>query len=189
MAAVSGGGVARHPGGGAENNGIRGRLAAPSPRAAIVLGIDPGGRWTGLAARQGDVPLWASLVTRMEQGPIPGPKYLGEVIDEVEMALDALGQLEQGGDVILAIEAMVEPKGYRITSPAGLIGPAMVLGALLGYFDSPLLVPPARHGQGPQQAYPPSFWGAQEKAGTGRFRHIRSAWDIASAGLVLARSI
>lgn len=184
-AAISGGGAARNERSSSREWGNH-QAPAPSPRAAVVLGIDPGGRWTGLAARSGDTPLWASMVTRQGNEKLPGPAYLGEVVDEVELALQALGDLACG-DVILAVEAMVIPKGYRITSPAGLLGPAMVLGALLGYFDSPVLVPPGKHGQGPRQAYPRSFWGRQEKAGTGRYRHIRSAWDIAAAGLLLAR--
>ena len=132
--------------------------------------------------------MWTRLVTREDRERLPGPDYLGYVVDEVERALLVLGELGEG-DVILAVESMVVPKGYRITSAAGLLGPALVLGAVLGCFDSPFLVPPGHHGQGPREAYPASDWGKQEKKGTGKLRHVRSAWDIAAAGLVLARDI
>lgn len=159
---------------------------------AAVIGVDPGGRQTGLVVRCGDSCLAADLVTREGPETFPEADYLGEVVEAigglVVYASQDLPELFGAGWPRVAVEGVVHPNGHvRMINAAGLLGTATVLGAVLAHFPAALVVPPAGHGAGPRQAYPAALWPPTEKRGAGRCRHLRSAWDIAEAGAFLAR--
>lgn len=167
-------------------SGLEPRLATPS-RPVTVVGVDPGSRNTGVAVRRLDQLLWGALERRGDLGALPGPDYLVEVLTTVERALE-IGAEVTTGDVLLCVEAVTPPNPHLgITNTTGVLGTAMVVGALLGYFEEVLLVPTGAHGSGPREAYPPGLWGVRERTGGGRYRHVRSAWDIAGAGAIQAR--
>lgn len=155
----------------------------------VVVGVDPGGRNTGVVARRADQLLWAALERRQDSGPLPGQDYLADVIRTVERALEVGAELTTG-DVILCAEEVSAPNPHLgLTNTTGVIGTAITLGGLMAYFEEVLLVPTGAHGSGPKEAYPPGLWGVREKTGGGRFRHCRSAWDVAGAGALIVRSL
>ena len=154
----------------------------------VVVGVDPGGRQTGLVVRWGDELLAADLITRDGPEVFPGAAYLIEVIDAVGGLAVYAGQEAPDARRVIAVEGVVHPSGHvRMINAAGLLGTATVLGAILASWPAALVVPPAKHGGGPRQAYPNPIWPPGDKKGTGRYRHVRSAWDIAEAGAFLAR--
>lgn len=158
----------------------------------VVLGVDPGGRQTGLVVRYGSACLAADLVTRDGPETFPGADYLAEVVEAIGgllvYASQDLPELAGAGWPLVAVEGVVHPNGHvRMINAAGLLGTATVLGAVLAHFPAALVVPPAGNGAGPRSAYPAALWPPTEKRGAGRCRHLRSAWDIAEAGAFLAR--
>lgn len=145
----------------------------------IVEGIDPGNRWTGVIVRDRQELLAAVIVHRTSDGALPDRAYVDEVLDAVE-------ELRLRWDVDrIAVEGVVEPHGRdpegtaRIMAPAGIIGTALVAGAVLGRYPEALLVPPGGNGSLPLRAYPSSLVGPGEVVGTGKRAHCRSAWDVA----------
>ena len=157
--------------------------------APVIVGVDPGGRQTGLVVRHGDQLLAADLVTRDGPETFPKADYLAEVVDAIGGLVVWAGQeAPDAGRPKVAVEGVVHPSGHvRMINAAGLLGTATVLGAVLAAWPSALVIPPASHGAGPRSAYPAQLWPPTEKRGAGRHRHVRSAWDIAEAGAFLAR--
>jgi hypothetical protein len=155
----------------------------------VVVGVDPGGRQTGVVVRYGSDCLAADLVTRAGPELFPGAAYLDEVADAIGgLVVYAAHTAPAAGWPLVAVEGVVHPSGHvRMINAAGLLGTATVLGAVLAHYPAALIVPPAKHGAGLRQAYPPSLWPPNDRKGTGRCRHLRSAWDIAEAGAFLAR--
>lgn len=165
---ISGGGRRRSP-----------ALTTPTP----VVGVDPGGRQTGVVARCGPQPLFACIVTRADPENVPTAAYVAEVTGAVADALDAIG-----GQALVAVEGVVHPTGHvRMVNVTGLLGAAVVLGGVLAAFPAAVVVPPGGHGAGPLGAYPDDLCGPRESKGTGRHRHVRSAYDVAAAGVLLAQ--
>lgn len=154
----------------------------------VIIGVDPGGRQTGIVVRRGSELLAADLVTRDGPELFPKADYLAEVIEAIGGLIIYASQELAEPATAVAVEGVVHPNGHvRMINAAGLLGTATVLGAILGQFPSALVVPPAGNGAGPRSAYPAALWPPTEKRGTGRCRHLRSAWDIAEAGAFLLR--
>lgn len=154
-----------------------------------VVGVDPGGRSTGVVTRHADRLLYAATVTR--DGTLAD--YLTEVTCTVTKAV-ACAVTDQAGTTdpivtpIVAVEDLNEPTPHLgLTNVRGLIGAAEVLGAVLHAYPTAVLVPPGRHGSAPLDTYPPALVGARERQGTGKARHVRSSWDVAGLGLTLHR--
>lgn len=159
----------------------------------IVLGVDPGGRHTGLVARRGRELLGFRLSTRMDDDI---RLYIDQVLAD---ATDLWGRHDDGVDLV-AIEDLVDPTPQMgVTSVRGLIDTATVLGAVVAWaqLDGPPaaeLVRPGGHGSvaaglgraGLLAAYPAHLVGDREDAGAGRLTHCRSAWDIAGVAAAAA---
>lgn len=149
---------------------------------ARVVGVDPGGKETGIVARDGDQLLHALLVTRGPgvSGDGTDARYLTEVlsaVDEVQRACHAQ---------LVAVEGLVAPTPHmRLISVKALLQTATVYGALLAARPDALVVPPGGHGKAPLRCYPPILVGDSEPRGAGWRRHLRSAWDIAGAATFL----
>jgi hypothetical protein len=147
----------------------------------IVLAIDPGARGTGVVVRQRDRLLAHHLVERRDPGAFPGADYLREV----NAVIRQLCGYEPG---LLAAEDLHAPNPHLgLTNVTGALGAAMALGAILDRWGDVLLVPPGGHGSGPLLAYPADLRGPRERKGTGARRHLRSAWDIAGAAVLMHR--
>lgn len=149
----------------------------------IVVGVDPGGKYSGIVTRDGDVCSTACVITRTAPGPFPDQFYIHEVLDEISERI-------HGADV-LALEGLVEPKGHNprgdktYMSIAGLIGTGMIFGAVIARWPAAIIVPPGGNGSLPDVAYPVAI----RRYGRigGPTVHARSAWDVAGAGKLLYR--
>jgi hypothetical protein len=158
----------------------------------IAAGVDPGGRDTGIIIRQDTRLLAHSTVRRGDHEPLQA--YLDRVINRLIDILDGIPDGTEGVDepVLLAVEDVVPPTAHLgLTSVAGLIGTAATLGAVLAATADAaktgegvvIVVPPARHGQGPMAAYPAELRPSRGSGrGKDRLRHERSAWDCSMAG-------
>lgn len=139
-----------------------------------VVGVDPGGRTTGIVRRTGRRVDEYDLVDR---GDDSMPVYIGRVLAAV--ARVATGRTPKP---LLAVEDVVPPSGHiRIANVAGLLDTAQVLGGVLARWPNAVVVRPAGHGSHLLAVYPSELVGRNEPKGAGRLRHCRSAYDIAGA--------
>lgn len=153
------------------------------------MGIDPGARNTGVVVRQGIVLLDFETVIRVGPEDLPLAGYLQEVLRVV------LGFWQKHVADMVAVEAVVAPSPFqgRESGPGfsnldGILGTAMVVGAVEGFFPHAISVPPARMGQAPLSAYPDALRPTAGKGkGKDKLRHVRSAWDVAGAASGAAR--
>lgn len=159
------------------------------------IGIDPGGRSTGIAVRNGtDLIWWAVLERTGDDDPIRG---VGVASRTIEMVLAGIGTAlaHAGPGAHLAVEGVVAPTPHingklRITDPTPAIAAAIVLGGVLAAHPGVVVVPPNRHGRGMLGGYPPELvtdaerrGGLRREAGqSATVRHARSAWDVAGVG-------
>jgi hypothetical protein len=147
---------------------------------ARVVGVDPGGASTGFVAIDGHgVPIHATLVIA-DHGV--NDAYLGEVIDTLEVIVDRVN--DSLGMPLVALEDVVHPNPHMgLANMDGLLATAQVLGALRGHLIASevalVLVRPGGHGSAPLRSYPRQLVGERERKGSGRYRHLRSAYDIA----------
>lgn len=179
------------------------------------LGIDPGGRDTGVIAldrARGQAPRLISheTVTRtvdedtvdQTRGVQVGPRYLAEVLDAVDRAIGTATAVT-GGAPRVAVETVVPPNphvtrrdGNSLTNPKDAIAAAIVLGAVLTRWPDAVRVPPSRNGRALLATYPPELvTRAERRLGLNRPAqhrakacHTRSAWDVALAGPGYARA-
>lgn len=150
----------------------------------IVVGVDPG-KTTGVVVRHLDDLLHAELVA-FDGGSFR--VFLKEVVSAVgDAEMRAIGAwsctVPDPRPPRIAVEDLVHPNPHLgLANLDGLLLTAQVLGAIRAQFDV-TLVPPAGHGSAPLSTYPPGLVGAREHGlyGTGKRRHVRSAWDIAGA--------
>lgn len=148
----------------------------------FAVGVDPGGRHTGVVARAGDQLLYKALVSCTPD--ITFDWYLAEVVDTVRRARDHARDVLIAHDthprtgLLVGVEDINDPTPQMgIASIRGLIDTAQVLGAVAAHFVV-TRIPPAGHGSNPLSTYPNALVG-HETEGRGRLRHVRSAWDIA----------
>jgi hypothetical protein len=154
----------------------------------VIVGVDPGGRMTGIVARRGDVYLGHELVIRKGRGSIPGPAYLQRVAERVN------AWYANWTGAVLAIEGVQPPwqrsrrHDARSDGGGGLIALGKVVAALELYFPEAVVVMPDRHGRNLLAAYPAPLVGRLELErlnGDGPLQHCRSAWDVAGRAQTL----
>jgi hypothetical protein len=147
----------------------------------IVVGIDPGGSWTGIVVRRGADAIWVDAVHRGDEVGDAG--WLTHVLASLNAAMAEAASLQQGKG-LLAVEDVVAPNPHvRVTNVAALLATAKVVGMVLAVHPTAILVRPGGHGSAPLASYPPNLVGDRERAGSGRLKHARSAYDVAGAGL------
>jgi hypothetical protein len=131
-----------------------------------------------MVVREGDRLLAWRLLNRVGDG---WDAYRAAVLDTSDHLVE-----DHGADLV-AVEDVTHPTGaVRLINVGGLIGTVRVIGWLEagGTFAVPWeLIEPNRHGLSPLAAYPPPLVGGRERVGAGAMRHVRSAWDIAAAGI------
>lgn len=153
--------------------------------SARMLGIDPGGKYTGVIVRAGDEVLGVRVVTRSGSGDLPDTRYIHEVLDEITSHVELVDGI--------AVEGLVVPKGRdpggneTHMNVAGLIGVGMVFGAVLARWPRAVVVPPGGHGSLPEVAYPLVIRKRAKNLG-GPSSHARSAYDVAGVGRLLMRT-
>lgn len=158
----------------------------------VAIGVDPGGTNTGIVVRQGDDLLDAILLTRPDRQD--DTKWIGRVLEDVWHAVKdewarASGARKPLAAPLVAVEGVNPPTGRMgMISVDGLLRTAAVYGAILAEFPEAIVVSPGGHGTAPLAAYPQALQRRGETTGTGgKYRHCRSAWDIAGAALFLDR--
>lgn len=170
-------------------------MTRPNRDDRLILGVDPGGRSTGLVVRRGDRLCHAELLVRKDE-PV---EWFAERCAATVQRILARHEV-----ACTKIEMVTPPRGFKAgkrqpINPAGLIGPALVAGAVATaswIARVPVLwVPPAGHGATPSglprghlldawmsQRYPtqvlPRRCGG---AYVDNKRHLRSAWDVAGS--------
>lgn len=96
-------------------------------------------------------------------------------------------RLEAFGVDVWAVEGLNHPHPrMKLVNVRGLLDTARVIGWLdvwLAPSRTVLEVPPGRHGSGPLAAYPAELVGPRERSGSGKMRHVRSAFDVAHAAV------
>lgn len=153
----------------------------------VVLGIDPGGVWTGMTARTVDGYVAHKLYCRRRHEPID--HYARRVSEHLVTDWLLADDPELIPD-IAGIEGLNTPNPHvRVVALQGILDTAVVFGILLGQLQPTWahVIPPGNHGAAFLRAYPPELVGAKEKKGSGELRHCRSAWDIAGAALAVHR--
>lgn len=150
----------------------------------VFVGVDPGGTWTGIIARESDRLLDAEILHRTPGEPDVG--WAARVIATIDILA---AEHEHGpSGLVVAVETVVAPTGHLgKINLSGLLGTAMIFGAIIGRYPAAVTVAPAGHGSAGLAAYPHGLRTQREKVGTGQWRHARSAWDIAGAAQYLAR--
>lgn len=145
----------------------------------IGLGVDPGGRYTGVVTKDRDRVLSACVLTRTTGGKFPDAHYINEVLDEITNHIEIVE--------FIALEGVVEPEPHMgIISVAGLVGTGVVFGAVLARWPNAVIVPPGGNGSLPDAAYPPEIRRRVRLGGP--TDHARSAYDVARVGEVLYRA-
>lgn len=172
----------------------------------IVIGVDPGGRDTGLVVIDdappvtrdrpaGAIDLLESLTIRRADSAAGTPieavprTYLLDVMSAVRDLLQIhVGDARRGtSHALIAVEGVVKPTGHaggrrgHLIDPAGLLATAQVLGAILARaWSVPVVrVPPGGNGSAlPWTAYPEQIR-AKSPLGKDNRRHMRSAYDVA----------
>lgn len=150
----------------------------------IVMGVDPGGRHTGIITRERDKILSACVLTRTTGDKFPDGHYINEVLDEITTHIEVVD--------VIALEGIVEPRGRNpegdevIMSAAGLIGTGIVFGAVLARWPNAVIVPPGGNGSLPDSAYPLGIR-RRNRIG-GPTIHARSAYDVSRVGEMLYRA-
>lgn len=155
-----------------------------------TIGIDPGSRTTAIITiTNTNTPLSLSLITNPGDLLPPPAEYITDIITELNT------HLKKHPNSLIAVESVTAPSWHlahnhkhgSATNPTGLIGTAMILGAILAHHPTATLVPPNKNGSKPLGAYPPELVSPREqkhpnwrtKTGTGKLRHARSAYDVA----------
>lgn len=154
-----------------------------------VVGVDPGARTTGIVLIGVDRPRFA-LVENGGGLLFPPVEYVCEVVETVR-------DFQGGLNPVVAVEGVNRPSWHvggrkrgAASNPVGLLGACVVVGGLMVAFPGLVVVPPGGNGSRPLGCYPSWLVGSGEKrrpgwelkVGTGRFRHGRSAFDIAVRG-------
>jgi hypothetical protein len=158
-------------------------------RAWVVVGVLPGARATGIAARCGNTHLGHELVARDSSGVFADPPYLREVCERVQ------AWTQRWPTVTLAIQGAGYGKRRgrieeREDGGDGLIALGQVLGALAVWFPDALWLPPDGYGRNLLASYPAPLVGADEQAsliGNGPLKRCRGAWDLAGRAIWVVR--
>lgn len=141
-----------------------------------IIGVDPGGRSTGLVRLDGpDLDVFGT-VTRKDAWGVG--EYLHAVLTEID---------DLHADYI-AIETVVAPNPHMgVISVVGVLETAQVFGAVLGRWPDAIPIPPGKNGSHPLQTYPEALRPTRGNGkGKDSLRHVRSAYDVAKTGTMLA---
>jgi hypothetical protein len=148
---------------------------------AIVIGIDPGGRYTGVSVRNGDEVLLSSTYVRPETTPI-----VTWAVNVADMIIADV--IDKFPDARIGIEGISDPKGFSggkkaPINPKYIIHAATVLGAIAAKLPNAVIIKPGKNGSG--EIYPDVLNGRRPKDlpgisdGATTRNHERSAFDVA----------
>lgn len=153
----------------------------------IVIGIDPGSRYSAIIVRDGDIVLYASTIVRDgNQEPIAYARHVVTCVKEV---------VKEFPDAIIGVESVTDPKGFKhgqraALNPKDIVRTGVVAGAVAGVFENAFIVPPKNNGSKHLSHYPALLQGRHPKSlpgssvGAGTRRHEQSAFDVAEKALL-----
>lgn len=163
------------------------------------LGVDPGGRETGIVLRRRDDLLGHDVVVRRDSLDVPDGAYVGHVAHAALSLLSRAGlSARDPGLVVVSEDVRYWPQSGGHFCPAcrrkhnpasqrnmtGVLGAAVVHGSILARWSDAVVVPPgSRHGSLHDTAYPPEI--RAKGKGKDRLRHCRAAWDASLHGETL----
>lgn len=150
----------------------------------IVIGIDPGARYTGVSVRdlsEDTILLSSTYVKPVDTEIVSWAIELAGIIKT-----DVIGAFP---DARIGIEGISDPKGYSNgkkspINPKHIIRAGIVLGALAMMFPDAVIVPPGHNGSS-RTGYPDVLNGRRPKdlpgsaKGAGTRNHEKSAYDVA----------
>lgn len=148
---------------------------------AITIGIDPGGRYTGVSVRDGDIVLLSSTYVRPDDTPI-----VTWAVTVSDMIVNDV--INHFPDAKIGIEGISDPKGFSggkkaPINPKYIIHAATVLGAIASKLPNAVIIKPGKNGSG--EIYPDVLNGRRPKDlpgisdGATTRNHERSAFDVA----------
>lgn len=150
----------------------------------VVVGVDPGARYTGVCIRDGETVLHASTLVRPEDVK-SGTDWALLVVAQVQQILkDFPSALPMG------IEGISDPKGFyqgkqAAINPKDIIRAGIVLGALVATWPNAVIVKPGNNGSRAYSKYPSQLVGRRpadlpgSSQGAGTRGHEQSAYDVA----------
>lgn len=161
-----------------------GKLPSISTHPIIIVGIDPGARYTGLSIIDGDENiLLASTIVRPadEEDFIKWAKELAKMIDEL---------IKDTPYIAIGIEGVTEPKGFKNgvrspMNPKDILRTGVVVGALSMHYHQAIIIRPGGNGSRHDDDYPASLTGRRpvdlpgDGGSSGTRRHEKSAFDVA----------
>lgn len=154
----------------------------------LVLGIDPGAKYTGIVLVEDDKPLQAQTVAR--QAGWSDKAW----IERVVTACDAVAQGAGERKYLVAVEGLRRPQkglngryvGFSPKVMEGVMEAAVAYAAVLAVYEDAHVVAPNRNGeQRPADEYPAELvrgrptWFLPNEAPRGTRQHERSAFDVA----------
>lgn len=156
----------------------------------IVIGIDPGARYTGVVIRDGDVVLHSSTLVRPKDLE-SGTDWALSVVVQVQEILKEFPTM-----IPVAIEGISDPKGFQhgkkaAINPKDIIRAGIVLGALVAIYPTAVIIPPGGNGSQHYSHYPAELIGRRpadlpgstQEAGTRG--HEQSAYDVGGKALAI----
>lgn len=149
----------------------------------IVLGIDPGAKYTGISVQNtiDETLLLSGTFVKPDDTPIfTWGEELAVLIQQEILSLYP--------DAVIGIEGLSDPKGYQNgkkspINPKHVIRTGIVAGILVGRLNPAVVVPPKKNGNS-RVGYPPELTGRRPKdlpglsLGAGTRNHERSAYDV-----------
>lgn len=154
----------------------------------VVLGIDPGARYTGVVLRDNDTVLFSSILVRpKEMEPLPWAVSVVEQIKEIHHAFP---------NAKVAIEGISDPKGFNrgkraAINPRDIMRAAAVAGGCAVAFVDSVIIPPGGNGSQDISQYPDCLIGRRPKdlpgsnKGAGTRSHEQSAFDVAGKAALI----
>lgn len=150
----------------------------------LILGIDPGSRFTGMVLRRGDELLGWHLTVRNDTARLPDGHYLRRVLGNCRALIGTYEGVVVGVEGIEWWPRKGQPRNER-----GNYGTAMVLGAVLARWPDAVVVEPGRGvGNYHVQAYPAVIRPPVNGKGADKLNHVRAGWDHSFAAETLHRT-
>lgn len=165
-------------------------VPAKTEHPVMIVGIDPGARYTGFSIIDGSGELLFSstfIRPQDEEDLVAWSKALVRLLEAI---------LKDVEYVAIGIEGVSHPKGFKkgvksSLNPKDIIRTALVVGALSMYYDKAHIIPPGRNGDRALEEYPEELIGRRPKNlpgsgnGAGTRRHEMSAYDVALKTLAI----
>lgn len=151
----------------------------------LIVGVDPGARYTGVVVCDGERVLHASTLVRPEEMKSP-----------TEWALVVVGQVQRiladfPSSIPMGVEGISDPKGFQngkhaAINPKDIIRAGIVLGAVVATWPHAVIIKPGNNGSRAYSKYPAELVGRRpgdlpgSSQGAGTRGHEQSAYDVAT---------